>query len=231
MIKKLNPDQFENIISLVALYRPGPMDDIPRYLACKNGEQEVTYLDPKLEPILSPTYGVMVYQEQVMLIAQVLGGYSLGSADLLRRAMGKKIKSEMDAQRALFIDGAVKNQINKHIADQIFDQMAKFAGYGFNKSHSAPYALLAYQTAYLKANYPLEFYAASMTYDMHNTDKLNIFQQDMEKLGFEMLPPDINHSFTNFEVEGNAVRYALGAIKNVGAQAMDLIIEDRQKVA
>jgi DNA polymerase-3 subunit alpha len=229
VIKKLQPDRFEDLIALVALYRPGPMDDIPRYVACKHGTEAVTYLHESLEPILSPTYGVMVYQEQVMHIAQVLGGYSLGSADLLRRAMGKKIKSEMDAQRDLFTKGAIQNGIPSDIASQIFDQMAKFAGYGFNKSHSAPYALLAYQTAYLKANYPLEFYAASMTYDIHNTDKLMIFRQDVEDLGFNVLAPDINESHATFLVdhENNAIRYALAAIKNVGEQVVDLLVQER----
>ncbi len=229
VLRKLRPDRFEDLIVLVALFRPGPMDDIPRYLACKHGEESVSYLHEKLKPILEPTYGVMVYQEQVMKIAQELGGYTLGAADLLRRAMGKKIKSEMDAQRALFVAGAIKNNIQEHIASQIFDQMAKFAGYGFNKSHSAPYALLSYQTAYLKANYPLEFFAATMTYDMHNTDKLNAYRQDLEKSGIALLPPDVNFSFTEFTVEGNGVRYGMAAIKNVGSQATDSIALERHK--
>ncbi len=228
VLRKLKPDRFEDLIALVALYRPGPMDDIPRYLACKHGEEKVSYLHPSLEPILQPTYGVMVYQEQVMQIAQVLGGYTLGSADLLRRAMGKKIKSEMDAQRALFTEGAIKNGVEPAVASQIFDQMAKFAGYGFNKSHSAPYALLAYQTAYLKANYPLEFFAATMTYDMHNTDKINVYRQDLERANIPLFPPDLNCSDVEYTVEGNAVRYALAAIKNVGAQAMETVILERK---
>jgi DNA polymerase-3 subunit alpha len=231
IIKKLKPDQFENLIALVALYRPGPMDDIPRYLACKNGETEVYYLHPKLKPILSPTFGVMVYQEQVMHIAQILGGYSLGAADLLRRAMGKKIKSEMDAQRTLFTEGAIKNDVPPKMAREIFDQMAKFAGYGFNKSHSAPYGLLAYQTAYLKANYPLEFFASSMTYDMQNTDKLNIFRQDIIKCGYKILPPDVNYSYPHFTVDHaeQGVRYALAAIKNAGEQIVDVLVQERLK--
>ena len=229
VLRKLKPDRFEDLIALVALYRPGPMDDIPRYLACKHGEEAVTYLHPALQPILEPTYGVMVYQEQVMEIAQVLGGYTLGAADLLRRAMGKKIKSEMDDQRALFTEGAVKNGVEPSVASQIFDQMAKFAGYGFNKSHSAPYALLAYQTAYLKANYPLQFFAATMTCDMQNTDKLNVYRQDMERAEITLLSPDLNHSDVIFTVEGDSVRYALAAIKNVGAQAMEALIEERVK--
>ncbi|MCX7338005.1 MAG: DNA polymerase III subunit alpha [Alphaproteobacteria bacterium] len=230
VIRKLRPDRFEDLIALVALYRPGPMDDIPRYLACKHGEEEVTYLHPELQQILEPTYGVMVYQEQVMQIAQVLGGYTLGAADLLRRAMGKKIKAEMDAQRSLFTEGAVKKGVSRDIASQIFDQMAKFAGYGFNKSHSAPYALLAYQTAYLKANYPLEFFAATMTYDIHNTDKLNVYRQDLERSSIPLLPADINHSDVYFTVQNQSIRYALSGIKNVGEQAMEGVIEERPRV-
>jgi DNA polymerase-3 subunit alpha len=228
VLRKLRPDRFEDLIALVALYRPGPMDDIPRYLACKHGEETVTYLHPDLLPILEGTYGVMVYQEQVMQIAQVLGGYTLGAADLLRRAMGKKIKSEMDAQRALFVDGAVKNGVVPKAATQIFDQMAKFAGYGFNKSHSAPYALLTYQTAYLKANHPLEFFAASMTYDLNNTDKLNVFRQDIERSKIPLLPPDINASEVTFSVEGNGIRYGLAAIKGVGEAGMKMVLAERQ---
>lgn len=227
VLRKLRPDRFEDLIALVALYRPGPMDDIPRYLACKHGQEAVTFLDSALEPILAPTYGVMVYQEQVMQIAQVLGGYTLGAADMLRRAMGKKIKSEMDDQREKFVAGAIAKGVKPQIASQLFDQMAKFAGYGFNKSHSAPYALLAYQTAYLKANYPIAFFAASMTADMHNTDKINSYKQDMIRMGLTLLPPDINHSFANFTAEGNAVRFGLGALKNVGGQVIDAITQVR----
>jgi DNA polymerase-3 subunit alpha len=171
----------------------------------------------------------MVYQEQVMQIAQVLGGYTLGAADLLRRAMGKKIKSEMDAQRALFTEGAIKNGIKPTIASQIFDQMAKFAGYGFNKSHSAPYALLAYQTAYLKANYPLQFFAATMTLDMHNTDKLNVYRQDLDRQEIPLLSPSVNESGVNFNVEDGGIRYALAGLKGVGAQAMESLIAERNK--
>ncbi|WP_010298797.1 DNA polymerase III subunit alpha [Candidatus Odyssella thessalonicensis] len=228
VLKRMKPDRLEDLVALVALYRPGPMDDIPRYIACKNGEEEITYLHPELQPILEGTYGVMVYQEQVMQIAQVLGGYTLGAADLLRRAMGKKIKEEMDAQRALFTKGAVERGIEQDIARQIFDQMAKFAGYGFNKSHSAPYALLTYQTAYLKANYPLEFFAASMTYEMQNTDKLNIFRQDMQRAGYPLFSPNVNKSMVTFAVEGDGVRYALAAVKNVGEHGMEALVAERQ---
>ena len=163
MLKKLRPDRFEDIIAVVSLYRPGPMENIPRYIAVKHGEEQPDYLHPAIEAILKETYGIMIYQEQVMQIAQVLAGYTLGGADLLRRAMGKKIQSEMDAQRQQFVDGRDRARRRAARAELIFDQMAKFAGYGFNKSHAAAYALVAYQTAYLKANHPVEFMAASMT--------------------------------------------------------------------
>lgn len=229
VLKKLRPDRLEDLIALVALYRPGPMDDIPKYLARKHGEEPVTYLHPKLEPILSKTYGVMVYQEQVMQIAQVLGGYTLGGADLLRRAMGKKNKEEMTRQRTIFIQGAIKNNIKEDIAVQVFDLMAKFASYGFNKSHSAPYALISYQTAYLKANYPLEFFAATVSYEKNNIEKMVSFFQDLKKNGFKLLSPDINQSDVNFIPENGALRYALSAIKNVGEQAMISLITERRK--
>lgn len=216
VLRKMRPDRFEDLIALVALYRPGPMDDIPKYLARKHGEEEIAYLHPMMESILKSTYGVMVYQEQVMKIAQVLGGYTLGAADLLRRAMGKKIKSEMDAQRDIFVKGALSNGIKESVASQIFDQMAKFAGYGFNKSHASPYALISYQTAYLKANYPTSFFAASLTYDMHNTDKIALYHHDMKAMGIRLLPPCINASKSEFSCEGHDVRYGLSAIKNVG---------------
>ncbi len=235
VVRKLKPDRFEEIIALVALYRPGPMDDIPRYLACKHGEEKVSYLHPKLEHILKDTYGVMVYQEQVMQIAQELGGYTLGSADLLRRAMGKKIKSEMDQQRKIFQEGAIKNSIDPKSASKIFDQMAKFAGYGFNKSHSAPYALISYQTAYMKANFPHEFMAATMTYDMNNTDKLDFYRQDLKASSINLLLPDIKKSEECFTVEVDpltgekALRYALSAIRNVGESSMKDMVDERKK--
>src|SRR5471030_1141293 len=233
ILSKLRPNRFEDLIALVALYRPGPMDDIPTYISVKNGQEKPDYLHPSLEGILKETYGVMVYQEQVMQIAQVLSGYSLGGADLLRRAMGKKIQSEMDAQRATFIEGAAKNNVEDARASMIFDKVAKFAGYGFNKCHSAPYALVAYQTAYLKANYPVEFFAASMTLDLGNTDKLNTFRQELSRLDVPLLPPDINASEPHFSVETRpdgkkAVRYALAAVKNVGAHAMALVVAERK---
>jgi DNA polymerase III subunit alpha len=231
MLRKLRPDRFEDIIAVVALYRPGPMENIPRYIAVKHGEERPDYLHPSLEPILTETHGIMIYQEQVMQIAQVLSGYSLGGADLLRRAMGKKIKAEMEAQRKAFIDGAVARGVAERVAEHIFEQVAKFAGYGFNKSHAAAYALVAYQTAYLKANYPVEFLAALMTLDLGNTDKLNVFRGECDRLGIKLLPPDINRSDVAFAVEqtpqGAAIRYALAAVKGVGAQAMQLLVEER----
>ena len=235
VLRNMCPDTFEDIIALVALYRPGPMDNIPRYIACKHGEEQPDYLHPALEPILRETYGVMIYQEQVMQIAQVLSGYSLGGADLLRRAMGKKIATEMEAQRNDFVAGAVKNGVDKAQAGRIFDQVDKFAGYGFNKSHAAAYALIAYQTAYLKANYPVEFLAASMTLDLGNTDKLNVFRQELDRLKIPLLPPDVNKSGVVFGVEkvgegkqSFGVRYALAAIKNVGRQAMEDVVAGRR---
>jgi DNA polymerase-3 subunit alpha len=240
MLKKLRPDRFEDIVAANALYRPGPMENIPRYIAVKHGVEEADYLHPLLEPILKETFGIMVYQEQVMQIAQVLAGYTLGGADLLRRAMGKKIQSEMDAQRAQFVSGAQADKaggrgVERARAELIFDQMAKFAGYGFNKSHAAAYALVTYQTAYLKANHPVEFMAASMTLDLGNTDKLAHFRQELDRLGIKLLPPEINRSAVAFAVEEDAtsgkpaIRYALAAVKGVGAQAMGDLVAERQR--
>ncbi|MFO0407195.1 MAG: DNA polymerase III subunit alpha, partial [Labrys sp. (in: a-proteobacteria)] len=223
----MKADRFEDIIALVALYRPGPMANIPVYNARKNGQEEPDYMLPALEPALKETYGVIIYQEQVMQIAQILSGYSLGEADMLRRAMGKKIKAEMDAQRARFVSGAVERGTAKAKADEIFDYLAKFADYGFNKSHAAAYALVAYQTAYLKANFPVEFLAASMALDMSNTDKLAEFRLEARRLGIKVEPPDVNRSGANFEVHDGAIRYALGAIKGVGIAAMQRLVETR----
>jgi DNA polymerase III subunit alpha len=231
MLRKLRPDRFEDIIAVVALYRPGPMENIPRYINVKHGIEPPDFLHPSLQEILAETHGIMIYQEQVMQIAQVLSGYSLGGADLLRRAMGKKIRSEMEAQRRQFIDGAIARGVDAGLAEHIFDQVAKFAGYGFNKSHAAAYAVVAYQTAYLKANHPVEFMAALMSLDIGNTDKLNLFRQECARLGIRLLPPDINRSAGAFTVEaatdGAAIRYALAAVKGVGAQAMRQLVEER----
>lgn len=229
-LRRMRPDRLEDIIALVSLYRPGPMDNIPQYCSVKDGKMEADYLHPKLKPMLEETYGIMVYQEQVMQAAQLLAGYTLGGADLLRRAMGKKIKAEMDAQKALFVEGAGKHSdVKPERAETIFEQIEKFAGYGFNKSHAAAYALIAYQTAWLKANHPLEFFAASMTLDMGNTDKLAIFRQAMDRMELKLLLPDINKSFVTFAVEGDGVRYALAAIKGVGENAIANIIAEREK--
>ena len=192
LLKRARPDRFEDLIALVALYRPGPMDLIPDFIERKHGRQRVEYLDPRLEPILGPTYGVMVYQEQVMQIAQVVGGYSLGSADLLRRAMGKKLPEEMATQRDAFVEGALKNGLTPRKANELFDLMEKFAGYGFNKSHAAAYALVAYQTAYMKAHHPAAFMAANLSALMDDTDKVQSLFQDAVANGLKMLPPDIN---------------------------------------
>jgi DNA polymerase-3 subunit alpha len=224
---EMRPDRFEDLIALVALYRPGPMANIPTYCARKLGAEPIEYLHPKLEPILAATYGVITYQEQVQQIARDLAGYSLAEADILRRAMGKKIKKEMDAQRGRFLAGATARGLDKYTADTIFDACAKFAEYGFNKSHSAPYALLTYQTAYMKANHPVEFMAASMTLDMGNTEKLAEFRTEAERLGIIVAPPSINRSSVAFEVDGNTIIYALAALKGVGKQAVEAIIEAR----
>src|SRR5580765_791928 len=229
LIKKLRPDHINDLVALVALYRPGPMDSIPKYIACKHGREKPEYLHPSLEPILSETFGVMTYQEDVMRIARELAGYTMGEADLLRRAMGKKIPSEMAQQRQAFLKGSEAKGISKDVAEQIFEQAAKFAGYGFNKGHAAAYAQVAYQTAYLKANYPVEFLAASMTLDIGNTDRLNVFRQEAQRLGVKVLPPDVNRSEAVFtcDAEAGVVYYALAAVKGVGRQAMDAVVAER----
>ncbi|MCG8544769.1 MAG: DNA polymerase III subunit alpha, partial [Alphaproteobacteria bacterium] len=234
VIRKLKPDRFEDIIALVSLYRPGPMENIPSYIRRKHGEEAPDYMHPKIEGILKETHGIMIYQEQVLLIAQELSGYTLGGADLLRKAMGKKIQSEMDAQRKAFIDGAVERDVDKGLAGHIFEQVNKFAGYGFNKAHAAAYALVAYQTGYLKANYPVEFMAASMTLDMGNSEKLSNYRVELQRLGIDLLPPDINTSGAEFTVEAQedgryAVRYALAALKNVGQAAMEILVAEREE--
>jgi DNA polymerase-3 subunit alpha len=228
-LRKLKPDRFEDIIAIVALYRPGPMDNIDSYVSRKHGREQPDYLHPLIQPILEETYGVIIYQEQVMQIARELSGFSLGEADLLRRAMGKKIKKEMAQQRTRFVEGAVGNGVERARAEFIFELVAKFAGYGFNKSHAAAYALIAYQTAYLKANYPIEFLAASMTLDIGNTDKLNIFAQEARRMGIGIEPPSVNRSEAGFVPSDRAIRYSLAALKNVGRQAVDHICAERQK--
>ena len=227
-LRKMRCGSIEEITALISLYRPGPMDNIDAFVDCKFGRKPVDTLHPSLEPVLRETYGIIVYQEQVMQIAQILAGYSLGEADLLRRAMGKKKKEEMDAQKARFVSGAAEKGVPAKQADSIFELVAKFAGYGFNKSHAAAYALIAYQTAYLKANHPVEFFAASMSLDADNTDKLAMFHQDAKRFGVKVTPPDVNRSGSDFEVEEGEILYALGAIRNVGATAMQQLVDARK---
>ena len=229
LIKRARPDRFEDVIALVALYRPGPMDLIPEYIERKHGKR-VEYLDPRLEPILGPTYGIMVYQEQVMQIAQVIGGYTLGGADLLRRAMGKKKPEEMALQRDIFVAGAEKNGLSKGKATQLFDLMEKFAGYGFNKSHAAAYALLAYQTAYMKAHHAAAFAAANLSAVMDDTDKVRQFHDDALANGLKVLPPDVNASEYRFvPVDRGTLRYGLGAVRGTGQAAIESILAARKQ--
>jgi len=227
-LRKLRPSSLEDITALVSLYRPGPIASIDAYVDCKMGRRPVDLLHPLLEPVLAETYGIIVYQEQVMQIAQILAGYSLGEADLLRRAMGKKKKEEMDQQRARFLSGATQRGVAAAQADLIFELMAKFAGYGFNKCHAAPYALIAYQTGWVKANAPVEFFAASMSLDISNSDKLAVFYQDARRMGVTVRAPDVNRSGDDFEVDDGEVLYALGAVRNVGQQAMKHLVEARE---
>ena len=231
-LRKMRPASVEEITALISLYRPGPMDSIDEYVDCKMGRRPIKIL-PGLEDSLNETYGVIVYQEQVMQIARTLAGYSMGEADLLRRAMGKKKKEEMDQQRARFLGGAAERGLSQDDADDMFERMAKFAGYGFNKCHAAPYALISYQTAWLKANAPVEFFAASMSLDCSNTDKLAVFYQDAKRQGVAIAAPDINRSGADFEVGldkagGVKVLYALGAVRNVGRQAMEHVVDVRR---
>ncbi|MES2422891.1 MAG: DNA polymerase III subunit alpha, partial [Pseudomonadota bacterium] len=230
MLRDARPTRLEDLIAMNALYRPGPMDLIPSYIARKHGREAVEYPDPRVEAILSETYGIMVYQEQVMQMAQILGGYTLGGADLLRRAMGKKKKEEMDAQRAVFREGAGKNGLSETKADEVFDLMEKFAGYGFNKSHSAAYALLAYHTGWLKVHYTAEFFCANMTVEMDDTDKLKVLFEDAVKMGMTFEPPDVNRGVHRFEpVSDKVIRYGLGAVKGTGQQAIEAIVAARQE--
>ena len=231
LIKRLKPDKFEDVIALVALYRPGPLKSgmVDEFIDVKHGKKKANYALPVLKPILEDTYGIILYQEQVMQIAQVLGGYTLGQADMLRRAMGKKIASEMEKQKSIFLDGCKKNNVPLKIAEDIFDKMSKFAEYGFNKSHSAAYAYIAYQTAYLKAHFPVEFMTALLTEDKDNSDKVIKDINECKTMGIDILPPDINESELDFTVVGKKIRFGLGAIKNVGTKAISSIIANREK--
>jgi len=226
---QMKPNHIEDIIALVALYRPGPMSNIPTYNDCKNGKQTPDYLHPLLKDILEPTYGVIIYQEQVMQIAQKLSGFTAGQADILRRAMGKKKRTELERQKQNFISGAVDNGISKDVAAGIFLKIEPFAEYGFNKSHAAAYAIISYQTAFLKTYFPKEFIAASMTMDISNQNKLNEFYEELKRLNIEIIRPDINECFADFKTENNKFYYALGGIKAVGFDAISNIVKERLK--
>ncbi|MBC7738131.1 MAG: DNA polymerase III subunit alpha, partial [Candidatus Saccharibacteria bacterium] len=227
-LRRMKPTCIEDIVALVALYRPGPMENIPAYCEVKNGLRDLESLHPTIDHILAETQGIIVYQEQVMQIAQVMGGYSLGGADLLRRAMGKKIAEEMAKERPKFIEGAFKTHgVGKEKAGEVFDLLEKFANYGFNKSHAAAYAVVSYQTAYLKANFPSEFMAAVMNCDLHLTDKLAVYKREVDKLGIKTIAPSVNTSLAMFTVREGKVVYALGALKNVGVEAMQAIVRER----
>lgn len=223
VLKKLKPDNIEDIIALVSLNRPGPMSNIPAYINRKHNREKINYPHPLLENVLGETFGIIIYQEQVMEVARILSGYSLAEADILRRAMGKKIRQEMKEQKEKFVKGAVQNNIQEEKAEEIFDLVEKFAGYGFNKSHAAAYALIAYQTAYLKANFPLEFFTATLNLEINHTDKLAIFINEAKRCNITILPPHINESEAYFKIEGNAIRYSLAALKNVGEGAAQLL--------
>jgi DNA polymerase-3 subunit alpha len=232
LIRRLRPDSFDDLIALVALFRPGPLQSgmVDDFVDRKHGRSRVQYPHPALESILKPTYGVILYQEQVMQIAQVLAGYTLGAADLLRRAMGKKKPEEMAKQRSVFMEGAAAHGVNAGLAANIFDLMEKFAGYGFNKSHSAAYALLAYQTAWLKAHFPAAFMAAVLSSDMDNTDKIMTLREEVRRMGLQLLPPSLNQSGFRFEVvDPGTIRFGLGAIKGAGASAVQAILDEREQ--
>ncbi len=234
-LRKMAPNSIEELTAIISLYRPGPMRNIPEYIERKFGRSPISYPHDSLEEILKETYGIIIYQEQVMQIAQVLSGYSLGEADVLRRAMGKKDKAEMARQEARFVDGAAKNGVKNVLARQIFELVNEFAGYGFNKSHAAAYAMISFRTAYLKAHHPVEFIAASMSLEISNVDKLSLFAKEAGRMGVEIAPPCVNHSFADFEVQANVegkggkILYALGAIKNVGLEAMRHLVVVRQE--
>ena len=227
-IKQMKPNKFDDIIALVALYRPGPMSNIPIYNDCKNGLKKPDYIHPSLKNILEPTYGIIIYQEQVMQIAQTLAGFSAGEADILRRAMGKKKRAELERQKERFVNGAVKNGIKKDLANYIFTKIEPFAEYGFNKSHAAAYALIAFQTAYLKTYYKEEFIASTMSTETTNTNKLREFVDELKRLNVNVVRPDINNCFTDFRTSKNSILYGLGAIKNVGSEAVSNLVKERE---
>ena len=228
-IKQMKPNSFDDIIALVALYRPGPMSNIPIYNDCKNGLKEPDYIHPTLKAILKSTYGIIIYQEQVMQIAQTLAGFTASEADILRRAMGKKKKAELDRQKERFINGAIKNGITKEVANFVFTKIEPFAQYGFNKSHAAAYALIAYQTAFLKTYYKEDFIAATMSTELTNTSKLREFVEELKRLKVQIIRPSINKCFSEFRAIDGKIFYGLGAIKNVGFEAISNIIDEREK--
>ena len=228
-LKQMKPNQFEDIVALVALYRPGPMNNIPIYNDCKNGIKKPDYIHKSLENILKPTYGIIIYQEQVMQIAQTLAGFTAGEADILRKAMGKKKRKELEKQEEKFIKGAINNNISKDIASFIFKKIMPFAEYGFNKSHAAAYALIAYQTAFLKYYYKEDFIAATMSTELSNTDKLREFVEELKRLKIEIIRPNINLCFADFKSEKNKIFYALSGIKSVGREAVSNLVKERKK--
>lgn len=230
-LRKLKPDCIGDLMALGALYRPGPMDNIPTYISCKHGKSKPDYLDPKLENLLKETYGVIIYQEQVLEIAQILAGYTLGTADLLRRAMGKKIKAEMQAQEVMFIEGATKNGLSKERASSIFEAVAKFAGYGFNRAHAASYGVISYQTAYLKANFPTEFLTTCLNLDINDSDKVNLFIEEAKNSKIAVIAPNINKCSGHFTIIDDKISFGLGAIKNVTTNLGEIIAEVREKGA
>ena len=231
-LMEMKPQNLDHVIAMVALFRPGPMDFIPSYIARMHGEEEVTYLHPKLEPILKETYGITVYQEQIMYTAMNLGGYTASDADFLRKTVAKKKEAELLKQRSKFVSGAMKNDIPEEIANQIFDNWEAFARYGFPKGHAADYGVIAVQTAYLKAHYPVEYMTALLAVEQNNTDKVSLYVADCRRMGIEVLPPDINASNWDFSIEDcedgkSAIRFGLGAVKNVGQGPVDAILEAR----
>jgi len=231
ILRELKPNKFEDIIAVVALYRPGPMEQIPTFIESKHGLKPIEYLHPRLEPILKETYGVMVYQEQIMQVASEMAGFTLGQADLLRRAIGKKKMEILTQQREIFVEGCMNNGYAEELANELYDLIVKFASYGFNKSHAAAYAMIAYQTAYLKANYPLEFMAALLTGVMSDSQKVSAYIDNCRHQGIEILSPDINESFANFTVVAGKIRFGLAAVKNVGVNAIESIITTRERAA
>ena len=228
-LRQMKPTEFNDIVALVALYRPGPMSNIPTYNECKNGHKTPDYIHETLEEILKPTYGIIIYQEQVMQIAQTLAGFTAGEADILRRAMGKKKRAELERQKEKFVTGAIKNNIKKDVANYVFTKIEPFADYGFNKSHAVAYALIAFQTAYLKTYYKEEFIAASMSTSLTNTGKLREYVEELKRLKVHVVRPSINNCFAEFKADTNKIFYGLGAIKSVGFEAVSNIVAEREK--